>query len=100
MKVTVAGEQVASSADVIRVDEDGHRPRYYFPRDDVRMDLLERLEKTTSCPFKGNGHYFTIRVGDTSVNEAAWSYDDPYDEHQDLRDRIAFHDEKPNITVE
>lgn len=100
MRALAGGVEVASSKDVIRVDEDGHRPRYYFPREDVRMDLLERMEKTTECPFKGKGLYFAVRAGETIVDEAAWSYEEPYDEHRDLRDRIAFYDEKEEITLD
>ena len=94
------GEPLADSSDVIRLEEDGHPARHYFPRDDVRMDRLQSSATTTQCPFKGTAVYFNVVAGGKVLKDAAWSYESPYDEHADLKERVAFYTERaPEIEI-
>jgi uncharacterized protein (DUF427 family) len=94
MQVEVAGRVIAESNDVIRVKEDEQPDRYYFPRSDINMETMERTESTTECPFKGTAHYYRVKAGDKKLDDAAWTYEDPFEEHRDLKDRVAFYDDK------
>jgi len=99
MIAVFAGQTIADSRDVVRVDEDGHPPRFYFPRGDVRQDRLKRTETSTECPFKGKASYFDVEVGDHSATDAVWSYETPYDEHEGLKERMAFDESKSDEIV-
>jgi class 3 adenylate cyclase/uncharacterized protein (DUF427 family) len=84
------GETIADSRNVLVMHETRLAPVFYFPRGDVRMDRLVESDRTTHCPFKGNASYWTIRVGEKTAAEAAWSYETPYDESSSVEKYIAF----------
>jgi uncharacterized protein (DUF427 family) len=94
VRVRLAGALLADSRHVLVVRETQHAPVFYFPRDDVRFDCLERTDHRTFCPFKGDASYWSARVGDRLEENVAWSYEDPFAEVAGLKDHVAFYAER------
>lgn len=91
VRVVFGGETIADSRRVTLVHESGHQPVYYFPPQDVRVDLLKDSERHTHCPKKGRASYYSIVVGERKAESAAWYYPKPRAGAEDLRDLIAFY---------
>ena len=91
VRVTFNGAMIADSSGAHLLFETRHLPIYYFPREDVRMELLTPTAHQTFCPYKGKASYWTIRIGDRSSENAVWGYPDPYDEITAIRDFVAFY---------
>lgn len=75
--VSIGGVEVARSSNALAVKEVSttiYDPMLYFPRDDVRMDLLAPSDRTTFCPIKGDTEYFDFTGEQGVVEHAAWSY--------------------------
>jgi uncharacterized protein (DUF427 family) len=92
IRVELDGETVADSTHAMMLHESGLQPVYYFPPEDVRVDLLEPTAKHTHCPKKGDASYYSVRVGDHVVENAAWYYPELLDDAPpQLKDAIAFY---------
>ena len=91
IRAIFARETIVDSTRSKLLHETGHLPIYYFPREDVRMDLLEPSDKRTHCPYKGDASYWSITVGPRSAPDAVWAYPDPLESAQFLRDHVAFY---------
>jgi uncharacterized protein (DUF427 family) len=74
IRVIVGGETVADSRRAHLLHESGLQPMYYFPPQDVRLDLLQGTDHHTHGPKKGDASYYTIQVGDRVVENGAWYY--------------------------
>ena len=99
--VSVDGVVLADSTGVVGLYETSLPVRWYFPRDDVRLDLLEPSETVTQCAYKGQPVHWSARVDGTLHEDVAWSYDDEVRrEAEDVRGRIAFYDERVDVDVE
>jgi uncharacterized protein (DUF427 family) len=92
--VKAAGETIADSQDAVVLHETGHKPVFYIPKSDVRMDLLEPTGHTTRCPHKGTARYWTIKAGGRAIDNAVWAYDTPLAAVADIQGHVAFYSDR------
>jgi uncharacterized protein (DUF427 family) len=91
VRVTVAGRIVAESTRALRLEEKGHPPVYYLPRDDSDMSLLARTKHYTYCPYKGDCAYYSIPIGGSKSEYAVWTYAQPYAAVAKIKAHLAFY---------
>jgi len=101
VRVTLKGELIADTAEAIALEEtmEGSTVApivYYLPRRDVKMDRLVRTSRRTHCPFKGDASYFSFKDG---PENAVWSYEQPYDDVEVIKDLLAFYPDKVEISI-
>jgi uncharacterized protein (DUF427 family) len=100
VRVAVGGTVLGDSTRALVVEETGYPLRYYLPRGDVAMERLRRAAHRTHCPFKGDAVYWDVEVEGTVAENAAWSYEAPFDEASPLAGLVAFWIERlPGATL-
>jgi uncharacterized protein (DUF427 family) len=99
--VTVDGAVVADSTSALTLQEANYPAVQYIPREDVTIELLQRSDQLSYCPFKGDSNYFSIPLGgDRSVN-AVWTYENPYPAVAEIKDHLAFYPDRVDaISIE
>jgi uncharacterized protein (DUF427 family) len=85
VRATWQGTVIAESKDTVVVEGN-----HYFPRADVKLELLSPSGTHTICPWKGTASYYSIEVDGEKNVDAAWYYSQPKQEAVQITDRIAF----------
>jgi uncharacterized protein (DUF427 family) len=82
----------------LRLEEKGYPPVYCLPRNDADMSLLKRTTHYTYCPYKGDCTYYSIPIGETISEYAAWTYERPYGAIAAIREHLAFYPSRVDAT--
>ncbi|MFP5321490.1 MAG: DUF427 domain-containing protein [Acidimicrobiia bacterium] len=96
----------AAGTVVLEVDDDRAIPiegNQYVPKDGLTADArLEPSPTPYHCPWKGDASYWNLVVGDATIEDAAWSYEQPMDSAvervgQDFAGYVAFDRSKVDL---
>ena len=85
MQAVWRGTVIAQSDDTVVVEGN-----HYFPREAVDERFVVPSGHTTTCAWKGQASYLSLRVGGAENRDAAWYYPDPSPAAARIRGRVAF----------
>lgn len=85
MRAIWNGVVVAESTDTVVVEGN-----HYFPREALKTEYFVESAHRTTCPWKGEASYYTLRVAGADNCDAAWYYPAPKPAADQIRDRVAF----------
>ena len=97
--VRVGETVVATSTRALVVEETDYERVLYFPPEDVAAGQLTPIDRLTTCPFKGEAHYFA-GANQESGPPLAWMYPSVYDEVSSIAGYIAFYEDQVEIVQE
>lgn len=89
--VRSGGAVLGESSNALELSEGNLDPVIYFPREDIATALLDKSDKTTHCPHKGDATYFSIVNRSSTTPDAVWSYEDPVEAVAQIKGYLAFH---------
>jgi uncharacterized protein (DUF427 family) len=100
--VTVgAGDVViASTRRALRILETASPPTFYLPLADVRPGVLVPAPGTSWCEWKGEARYWSVTAPAGLIVAAAWSYPDPNEAFEAIRDHVAFYPSRVECMVD
>jgi uncharacterized protein (DUF427 family) len=100
LRVAVDGATLVDTADTVIVFETALDPRLYVDPSAVHTDLLRRTDTSTYCNYKGYATYWAAVVGDSVVDDVAWSYDDPPPECLPIKGYLSFDAARAEVVAE
>ena len=98
--VSVAGRVVADTRNALTLREAAYPLVEYIPREDVDFSQLERTDRATYCPYKGDCSYYSIPAGGKKSVNAGWSYEDPFSAVEQIKGYVAFYPDRVDKIAE
>ncbi|MGB5983081.1 MAG: DUF427 domain-containing protein [Nonlabens sp.] len=90
VRVEYEGKTIVDTQNALAVLETASPPTYYIPLEDVEMNLLEQVSgKSSFCEWKGQATYWALK--EHKNRAIAWSYAEPFEEFEELKDHLAFY---------
>ena len=91
-KVMLNGKLLAESDQTIIVEGN-----HYFPPDAVNTEYFSENDRETVCHWKGIASYYDVAVDGEQSSSAAWTYHDPSQAAERIKDYVAFYRHKVEV---
>lgn len=93
MKAVLNDTVLADSDDTVVVEGN-----HYFPPESLSKEHLEPSDHRTTCPWKGEAHYYDVVTNGDRKEDAAWYYPDPSEKASEIEDHVAFYTTEVEVT--
>ena len=97
IRVTAGDTVIADTTHALTLKEASYPAVQYVPRDDARMELLQRTDRVTHCPYKGDASYFSIAADGKTIDNAIWTYETPFPAMAEISGHLACYPDKVRI---
>lgn len=97
--VRAGGAVLGETENALELREGSNDPVIYFPREDIAVEFLDPSDKKTTCPHMGEASYYSIVTKSTTLQNAAWSYEEPKAGVTEIAGYLAFYP-SDTVTVE
>ncbi|MBY6082643.1 DUF427 domain-containing protein [Ruegeria arenilitoris] len=89
--VRSGGAILGETTNALELLEGDLAPVIYFPRADIAMAFLDKTDKLTHCPHKGDATHYSIVNKSSVTQNAVWSYEDPIPAVAEIKGYLAFY---------
>jgi len=97
VRVTAGDVVIAETSKALTLKEAKYPAVQYVPREDANMAVLERSERTTHCPYKGDASYYSVKADGKTLDNAIWTYETPFPAMTEISGHLAFYPDKVKI---
>jgi uncharacterized protein (DUF427 family) len=97
IRVLADGVVIADTRKALTLKEASYPAVQYLPREDAQMELLQRTDRVTHCPYKGDASYFSINANGKTLDNAIWTYETPFPAMTEISGYLAFYPDKVKI---
>ncbi|RXT50742.1 DUF427 domain-containing protein [Bradyrhizobium betae] len=98
VRVTAGDIVIAETSNALVLKEAKYPAVQYVPREDANMALLERTDRVTHCPYKGDASYYSVKADGKTLDNAIWTYETPFPAMTEISGHLAFYPDK--VTIE
>lgn len=97
VRVTAGDIVIAETTKALTLKEAKYPAVQYVPRQDANMSLLERTDRVTHCPYKGDASYYSVKADGKTLDNAIWTYEAPFPAMTEISGHLAFYPDKVKI---
>ncbi|MBV9916127.1 MAG: DUF427 domain-containing protein [Solirubrobacterales bacterium] len=100
VRVSLDGQLLAESVRPTALFESNLPPRWYLPREEVLVPLLDS-ETVSRCPYKGEASYHSVQLSSGEVvSDLVWCYRAPIAEASRIEGLVCFFNERVDIELD